>query len=132
MHKYRLCSLALEVKIIPDGPILVKSPQEGTVDPAVPDMSFVRTRSPVSGHSGLTVYLPGSSLKGVLRSPWDFVLKSAAPSIKDRPAGRSRIQGPSFLCPSDIEGPAMFADSSGPPAWEGASPSLMPTRRRKP
>jgi len=68
MHKYRLCSLSLEVLIRPDGPILIKSSQEGAVDPAIPDMSFIRTRSPVVNHPGTTVYLPGSSLKGVLRS----------------------------------------------------------------
>lgn len=68
MHRYRLCSLSLEVLIQPNGPILVKSPHEGTVDPAIPDMSFVRTRSPLPNHEGMTVYLPGSSLKGVLRS----------------------------------------------------------------
>lgn len=68
MHKYRLCLLSLDVLIRPDGPILIKSPIEGTVDPAIPDMNFVRTRSPIANHPGMTVYLPGSSLKGVLRS----------------------------------------------------------------
>ncbi|MEW6448339.1 MAG: RAMP superfamily CRISPR-associated protein [Bacillota bacterium] len=67
MHKYRLCSLALDVLIIPNGPIMVRSPEIGTVDPAIPDMSFVRTRFPGMGRE-MTVYLPGSSLKGVLRS----------------------------------------------------------------
>jgi len=68
MHKYRLCSLSLDILIQPDGPILIKSPHEGAVNPAIPDMSFVRTRSPVANHLGMTVYLPGSSLKGVFRS----------------------------------------------------------------
>lgn len=68
MHKYRLCSLALEVDLVPRGPVLVKSPQQGTVDPAVPDMAFVRTHSPLPTGPRTTVYIPGSSLKGVLRS----------------------------------------------------------------
>lgn len=49
--------------IEPDGPILIV--QGGlSLDPTAPDLAFVRTR-----HRGTeTVYLPGSSLKGVVRS----------------------------------------------------------------
>ncbi len=51
----------------PEGPVLVKSGREAGADPTIPDMNFVRTY-----HAGLgretTVYLPGSSLKGTLRS----------------------------------------------------------------
>ncbi|MEW6574340.1 MAG: CRISPR-associated RAMP protein Csx7 [Bacillota bacterium] len=68
MYKYRLCCLALDIRIEPWGPVLVKSPKEGSVDPAIPDMSFVRTHSPHPEGPRETVYLPGSSLKGVFRS----------------------------------------------------------------
>jgi CRISPR-associated RAMP protein (TIGR02581 family) len=47
----------------PEGPILIKSGQEDA-DPTRPDMSFVRTVR----NGRPTVYLPGSSLKGVLRA----------------------------------------------------------------
>jgi len=53
----------------PDGPILIV--QGGTaLDPVVPDLAFVRTRQ----NGNPTVYLPGSSLKGVLRAHGERLL----------------------------------------------------------
>lgn len=53
----------------PDGPILIV--QGGAaLDPVVPDLAFVRTRQ---GDQS-TVYLPGSSLKGVLRAHGERLL----------------------------------------------------------
>ncbi len=49
--------------LVPDGPVLVVDGREPT-DPTAPSLAFVRTRR----KGGDTVYLPGSSLKGVLRS----------------------------------------------------------------
>ncbi len=49
--------------LVPDGPVLVVEGREST-DPTAPSLAFVRTRRT----GGETVYLPGSSLKGVLRS----------------------------------------------------------------
>jgi len=53
----------LTAELVPDGPVLIK---EGgsSPDPAAPDLAFVRCWH--NGHP--TVYLPGSSLKGVLRA----------------------------------------------------------------
>lgn len=52
-----------EASIEPDGPILIV--EGGTsLDPTAPDLAFVRTWR----GSASTVYLPGSSLKGVVRS----------------------------------------------------------------
>lgn len=62
----------LEGEIVPDGPVLIV---EGgaSPDPTAPDLAFVRTRS----GSSSTVYLPGSSLKGVLRSHAERILTTA-------------------------------------------------------
>lgn len=56
-------------RLEPDGPLLVV--QGGAaVDPMAPDLAFVRT-----SHNGRsTVYLPGSSLKGVLRAHAERIL----------------------------------------------------------
>ncbi len=53
----------LEGRLVPDGPVLIV---EGgaSLDPVAPDLAFVRTMR--GGEP--TVYLPGSSLKGVLRA----------------------------------------------------------------
>ncbi len=59
----------LEGFLEPDGPILIV--QGGAVlDPVAPDLSFVRT---LRGGEP-TVYLPGSSLKGVLRAQAERIL----------------------------------------------------------
>jgi len=60
--------------IEPNGPILIKSGEESGADPTLPDMNFVRTRHPRSGER--TVYLPGSSLKGMLRSHAERIIRT--------------------------------------------------------
>ena len=59
MHKRLLNEAVLELIIEPRGPILIKAGEKGA-DPTLPDMEFVRTNG--------APYLPGSSLKGVIRS----------------------------------------------------------------
>jgi CRISPR-associated RAMP protein (TIGR02581 family) len=60
MLKKLLNQATIELTIEAQGPLLIKSGIEGGADPSVPDMQFVR--------SGGSVYIPGSSLKGVFRS----------------------------------------------------------------
>jgi CRISPR-associated protein Csm3 len=64
MHKKLLNDAIFYLTISAQGPFLIKSGTE-TWDPATPDMEFVRTRH---GRLGETVFIPGSSLKGTLRS----------------------------------------------------------------
>nr|WP_290669645.1 RAMP superfamily CRISPR-associated protein [Ardenticatena sp.] len=63
MHKTRYNALHLTVRIRPKGPLLIKAGGI-SANPALPDMQFVRTFHPDRGE---TVYIPGSSLKGVVR-----------------------------------------------------------------
>lgn len=72
MHKRLLVEGVLDFTIIPKGPLLVKSGAESP-DPTRPDMEFVRTRH---GTLGETVYVPGSSLKGVFRSYAERVVRT--------------------------------------------------------
>lgn len=65
MHKRLVNELRLDFSIAPQGPLLIKSGQEAGVDPTLLDMNFVRT---THADLGRTVYLPGSSLKGAIRS----------------------------------------------------------------
>jgi CRISPR-associated protein Csm3 len=64
MHKKLINEATFYLTISVEGPLLVKSGTE-TWDPAVPDMQFVRTRD---AQFRETVFIPGSSLKGTLRS----------------------------------------------------------------
>lgn len=59
----------LDGVIVPDGPLLIV--EGGTpLDPTAPNLAFVRTLH----EGGFTVYLPGSSLKGVLRAHGERLL----------------------------------------------------------
>lgn len=76
MHKRYVNQCTLELTIIPDGPILIKSGQEGA-DPTKPDMEFVETYH----KTGKTIYLPGSSLKGAIRAHAERIVRTVG---KDR------------------------------------------------
>ncbi|HEX6290117.1 MAG TPA: RAMP superfamily CRISPR-associated protein [Herpetosiphonaceae bacterium] len=68
MHKQLLNEAILEIAIRPDGPLLIKAGETGGLDPTHPDMEFVRTLD--------RVFLPGSSLKGVLRAHSERIVRS--------------------------------------------------------
>lgn len=72
MHRALYNMAWLKVALRPEGPLLIKS-GDVSVDPSLPDMRFVRT--PLAG-KGESLYIPGSSLKGVLRSFVESVLRT--------------------------------------------------------
>lgn len=80
MHKTRYNALRLTLTISPRGPLLIKAGGV-SANPTLPDMQFVRT---VHAALGETVYIPGSSLKGVVRG---FVEK-ALRTLNDRDTWR--------------------------------------------
>ncbi len=72
MHKATFLEGLIELTITPDGPILIKAGESGGADPTRPDMEFVRTR-----RGGVSqVYLPGPSLKGVVRAQCERICRS--------------------------------------------------------
>jgi CRISPR/Cas system CSM-associated protein Csm3 (group 7 of RAMP superfamily) len=62
----------IHLTIQPDGPLLIKAGDTGGADPTRPDMEFVRTRA----HGKEQIYLPGSSLKGVVRAQCERICRS--------------------------------------------------------
>ncbi|ABQ89839.1 RAMP superfamily CRISPR-associated protein [Roseiflexus sp. RS-1] len=72
MHKTRYNALRLTLEIRPRGSLLIKAGGL-SADPTLPDMQFVRTYHPEKGE---TVYIPGSSLKGVVRGFTEKVLRT--------------------------------------------------------
>lgn len=72
MHRVQLNSLELELELSLKSPLLIKS---GGIspNPSLPDMQFVRTF--ISG-KGEVVYIPGSSMKGVIRSHVEKALRT--------------------------------------------------------
>lgn len=74
MFKRHLNELTIHFTIAPDGPILIKAGDTGAVDPTRPDMEFVR-----AWYNGReTVYLPGSSLKGIIRSHCEKIARTVS------------------------------------------------------
>ncbi|MBD2248653.1 RAMP superfamily CRISPR-associated protein [Nostoc sp. FACHB-888] len=71
MHKRLVNHCTIDLSIIPDGPILIKSGREGA-DPTNPDMEFVRTFH----RGGWSIYLPGSSLKGAIRAHTERIVRT--------------------------------------------------------
>lgn len=67
----------LKLTLTAESPLLVKSGRHGA-DPSLPDMEFVRTRD---AKGRRTVFIPGSSFKGVVRSHAERLAKE---SINDR------------------------------------------------
>jgi CRISPR-associated RAMP protein (TIGR02581 family) len=72
MHRVKYNTLQLDLTLTVKSPLLIKAGGI-SADPSLPDMQFVRTSMPGKGES---VYLPGSSLKGVIRSYCERILRT--------------------------------------------------------
>lgn len=68
MHKATFLEGTIRFTIAPDGPILIKAGESGGGDPTLPDMQFVRSQG--------RIYLPGPSLKGVVRAQCERICRS--------------------------------------------------------
>jgi len=108
MHKRRFNEFTLTFAIRPEGPLLIKSGQESGADPTLLDMNFVRTQHMGLGES--TVYLPGSSLKGTLRSYAEKIARTVGegrktqPPFSCNPLGRGKRPGASdYACGKYLE-----------------------------
>jgi CRISPR/Cas system CSM-associated protein Csm3 (group 7 of RAMP superfamily) len=79
MHKRFVNHCTIDLTIIPNGPILIKSGKEGA-DPTKPNMEFVETYHP----GGRSIYLPGSSLKGAIRAHGERIVRTVG--SEERPS----------------------------------------------
>lgn len=89
MHSRWLNAARLCLELEPRGPVLIRSGIQ-TPDPTRPQLEFVRTRH---ARFGETIYLPGSSLKGVLRSHAERCLRGLGADVCmtfDGPCGRNQ------------------------------------------
>jgi CRISPR/Cas system CSM-associated protein Csm3 (group 7 of RAMP superfamily) len=109
MHGALRNVLRLRVEIRPDGPLLVKA-GGFALDPTLPDMSFVRARL-ADGQEA--PYLPGSSLKGVVRGFVEQTLRGwgggapagwrwACPVFPDHPESCAARLGDPRLSASEV------------------------------
>jgi len=91
MHKRLLNEAILDFTIVPEGPILVKAGETGA-DPTRPDMEFVRTWR----NGERTVYLPGPSLKGVIRSHCERIVRTVGEGRSCNPVVKGKSCGDKF------------------------------------
>jgi CRISPR/Cas system CSM-associated protein Csm3 (group 7 of RAMP superfamily) len=85
MHKRLLNEAILHFTIVPVGPILVKAGETGA-DPTRPDMEFVRTWR----NGQRTIYLPGPSLKGVIRSHCERIARTVGDDRSCNPVAKGQ------------------------------------------
>lgn len=78
MFKQRFNQIRIDLSIEPRGPLLIRSGRQGA-HPERPSLEAVRTT--VDGEP--TVFIPGSSLKGVLRSHAETLLRTEGLTITD-------------------------------------------------
>ncbi|OUL24828.1 CRISPR-associated protein [Nostoc sp. RF31YmG] len=78
MHKRLVNHCIIELSLIPDGPILIKSGKEGA-DPTKPQMEFVETYHA----GGRSIYLPGSSLKGAIRAHAERIVRTVGSDTRN-------------------------------------------------
>lgn len=113
MLKQLVNQCLIDLTITPDGPILIKS---GLPTISGPDMAFVTTWR----NGAQEVYLPGSSLKGTLRSHAERIARTLNPASACNPFGEANEPGASCgLCfdarrkakEQGLEGPRAYADS---------------------
>jgi CRISPR/Cas system CSM-associated protein Csm3 (group 7 of RAMP superfamily) len=88
MHKRFVNHCTIDLSLIPQGPVLIKSGKEGA-DPTKPDMEFVETYHA----GGRSIYFPGSSLKGAIRAHAERIVRTIG---SERP-------------PSDLDQPTLWA-----------------------
>jgi CRISPR/Cas system CSM-associated protein Csm3 (group 7 of RAMP superfamily) len=77
MHKATFLEGRIALTMQPRGPILVKAGESGGADPTLPDMEFVRTVDD-------RVFIPGSSLKGVIRAQCERICRSLDSEAQQR------------------------------------------------
>lgn len=85
MHKAIFLEGELQLTITTNGPLLIKSGESSSVEPARPDMQFVRSQN--------RVFIPGSSLKGVVRAQAERICRAmdSAEAQQAKLARRQRL-----------------------------------------
>lgn len=78
MHKRFVNHCTIDLTLIPDGPILIKSSKQGA-DPTKPEMEFVETYHA----GGRSIYLPGSGLKGAIRAHAERIVRTVGRDRRD-------------------------------------------------
>lgn len=126
MHARLYNEAIFSLRLRPDSPLLIKAGSSGeeALDPTLPEMSFVRTMRP--GETEEEVYIPGSSLRGVLRSHAEKLLRSVDVEMRSGSVHKRLACDPTQTSKGGRLGKACFAGESntekisGPDAYNGS------------
>lgn len=127
MHARFYNELTLTVGLRPRTPLLIKAGGGGeeALDPTLPHMAFVRTTRP--GQAEAEIYVPGSSLRGVVRSHAEKLLRSLDEGLACDPTRTGKPQRFAVRClgaqQAREEGEQSHTDSEkpdGPRAYNGS------------
>jgi len=77
VFKSLINEIRLTICLSTEGPLLISAGDTNLLDPSLPDMRFIRCN--YNGEE--TVFIPGSSLKGVFRSRYEQLIKHLGKSI---------------------------------------------------
>jgi len=88
MHGRFYNEVIFQLTLRPQTPLLIVSGEPTGLDPSLPDMQFVRTRRP----DGEVIYIPGSSLRGVLRSHAERLVRSVNENAACKVAEKNCLQ----------------------------------------
>lgn len=86
MLKTLINEAIIEVKLIVDSPLVIKSGQKNVLDPSLPDDQMIRSYK----DGRFQEVIPGSSLKGAFRSRAERLLRGRGYEIDDPFAGETR------------------------------------------
>lgn len=121
MHRRIINEALLTLRLATAGPLLVRA-VHGGADPTRPETEFVRT----DRAGGETIYLPGSSLRGALRTHCERIARTVGGTGPD---GRPRLacnplsnvaDGPNYSCNrrlADLAAQARGRELGGPRAY---------------
>lgn len=122
MHGRLYNEAEFTLRLRPRTPLLIKSGAVTSLSPEMPDMAFVRTRRrDKHGEEIEEIYLPGASVRGVVRAYAESLLRSIDLRHACDPFKMSR--------PKETDTPGLHAacladkkptDLNGPQAWKGS------------
>lgn len=117
MHARLYNEAIFSLRLRPRTPLLIKAGRDGddALDPTLPAMSFIRTSRPDVADP--EVFIPGASLRGVLRSHSERLVRSigvkACDPTRTRGGGEATLPQGCFTSVSgtDVSGPRAYRDS---------------------
>ncbi|MBE3577764.1 MAG: hypothetical protein IMX00_08745 [Limnochordales bacterium] len=121
MHGRLYNQATFHIALRPRTPLLIKAGQgQEALDPTLPDMSFVRTLRGGTGEPREEIFIPGSSLRGVVRAHAERLLRTVKPGAACNPLVRDPQKSGTLRPACSPEGRNEDEDDEGRQSRAGA------------